>query len=75
MPTPPTVLKNARKIALKAGLKYVYTGNIDDDEGSTTFCPKCKKAVIKRKDLFVLENNIKNGRCRFCRAEIAGVWS
>jgi len=73
-PTPDSILKKARKIALKAGLKYVYTGNIDDDEGSATFCPKCGKAVIKRKDFFVLQNNLKKGACS-CGGRIPGIWS
>lgn len=74
-PTPDSILKKARKIALKAGLKYVYTGNIDDDEGSATFCPKCKKAVIKRRGFSVFEINIEKGKCKFCGAKILGIWS
>jgi pyruvate formate lyase activating enzyme len=39
-PTPPATLSNGRDaIALEAGLHYVYTGNVHDSEGGTTFCP------------------------------------
>ena len=46
--TPPAVLSRARGIALKNGLKYVYTGNVHDPVGGTTFCPGCGTAVIVR---------------------------
>jgi len=72
-PTSFAILKKARKLAMKAGLHYVYTGNISDEEGSTTFCPKCKKALIKRRGFYVSESNIENGKCS-CGETIAGVW-
>lgn len=63
---------HARKIAIDAGMNYVYINNLDWDEGRTTFCPNCKKAVvIRRKNDF--ENYLKNGRC-ICGQEISGVW-
>lgn len=67
-------LKKARNIALALGLHYVYTGNIDDKEGNTTYCPKCNKALIVRKSFSVIENKIKNGKCFNCQEKIAGVW-
>ncbi len=67
-------VRDTRVIALKAGLNYVYTGNISDEEGGTTFCPKCKKAAIIRHGFFVKENNVVNGKCKFCNQRIAGVW-
>jgi pyruvate formate lyase activating enzyme len=66
-------LKQARKIAMDQGLRYVYTGNVPDNEGNNTYCPKCKKAVIKRTEFKVIENNLKNGKCS-CGEMIAGVW-
>ena len=38
----------SRRIALDAGLHYVYTGNIHDSEGGTTYCPSCHAALIVR---------------------------
>ncbi len=74
-PTPVNVLTSARSIALKAGLRYPYIGNIRGvPEGETTFCPKCGKPVIERVVFFVRSNNIQNGKCRFCGTHIAGVW-
>jgi pyruvate formate lyase activating enzyme len=40
-PTPPATLTRAREIALRHGLRYVYTGNVHDTDGGSTFCPGC----------------------------------
>jgi pyruvate formate lyase activating enzyme len=74
-PTPEKTLKEARKICLKVGLKYVYTGNIDDPEGSTTYCPDNHQPVIKRRGYFIEENLVDNsGKAPGCPSQIAGVW-
>lgn len=73
-PTPEETVKNARKICMDVGLKYVYTGNIPDQEGFTTYCPVCGKPVIVRKGYTILENHARDGKCEFCSAEIPGVW-
>ena len=46
--TPPATLRRAREIALRHGLRYVYTGNVHDAEGGRTTCPGCGAAVIER---------------------------
>src|SRR5262249_59994399 len=46
--TPPATLKTARRIALKAGLRYVYTGNIHDGVGQSTYCHGCGATLIRR---------------------------
>src|SRR5262249_26957616 len=51
--TPPATLKTARRIALEAGLRYVYTGNIHDGAGPSTYCPSCGAAPL-RPDLYAL---------------------
>jgi len=73
-PTKPEVLIKARKLALKAGLNFVYTGNILDNEGSTTFCPSCRKPIIMRKGFYVIENKLNKGKCPHCNEKIPGVW-
>ncbi len=47
-PTPPAMLRRARDIARRTGLRYVYTGNTHDPEGETTYCPGCGGALIVR---------------------------
>jgi len=73
-PTPLETLVEARKTAMDAGLKFVYIGNIRQ-EAESTFCPKCKKLLIERIGYFVKQNNISDGKCKFCSTSIAGIWS
>ena len=74
-PTPVKTLEEARKIALRAGLKYVYIGNLPGHEGNNTYCPQCKKRLIHRIHFTVLSNDMKNGKCGFCGYKIAGIWN
>ncbi|MBI5192636.1 MAG: AmmeMemoRadiSam system radical SAM enzyme [Nitrospirae bacterium] len=71
--TPASTLERARKIGLKAGLRYVYTGNIPGDEGEHTFCHNCKSALIHRVGFEIIENYVRESRCPFCGAVIDGV--
>lgn len=73
-PTPLETLVEARKTAMDVGLKFAYIGNIRH-EGENTFCPKCKKLLIERVGFFVKQNNVANGKCKFCNISIPGVWS
>jgi len=72
-PTPPETLHCARKIALKAGLHYVYEGNIFSEAGNT-YCPNCGTLLVRRSWHDVLDNRIKNGVCGKCGTAIPGVW-
>jgi pyruvate formate lyase activating enzyme len=72
-PTPEDVLKQARDLGYKAGLEFVYVGNVYG-WGNDTVCPNCKKLLIKREVFSVLENNIKEGKCAFCKEIIPGVF-
>jgi pyruvate formate lyase activating enzyme len=72
-PTSPETLFKAYKIAKKAGIKYVYTGNIIDDKTSTTYCHRCKKPIIIRHGYQISEYNLlENGSCRYCYASCPG---
>ncbi|MDR0869884.1 MAG: AmmeMemoRadiSam system radical SAM enzyme [Planctomycetaceae bacterium] len=74
--TPPQTLFRAREAARNAGLKYVYTGNIRDAAGQTTYCPQCRQAVIERDGYRILEMQIdEDGCCKFCGQTIAGQFS
>jgi len=71
--TPPATLTRAREIALKAGLNYVYTGNVHDTTGGTTFCPSCHEEVIERDWYDILHYRISpEGECLRCGGKIAG---
>ena len=71
--TPLATLIRARNIALKEGLHYVYTGNVHNKEGDTTFCPNCHTALIER-DWYQINSYRLNkaGNCPACGADIAG---
>ena len=72
--TPKKTLDMAYKIGLEEGINYVYVGNLPGHKGESTYCPSCKKTIIKRIGYTILEINISNGKCDFCGTEIAGVW-
>jgi pyruvate formate lyase activating enzyme len=74
-PTPITTLERAREMAMAKGMHYPYVGNVPGHAGNHTYCPKCKKVVVERQGFFVTRMNIKDGRCKFCRQKIAGVWA
>ncbi len=71
-PTPVEVLKKAQARGKKAGLRYVYLGNIL--ENSDTCCYNCGKILIKRLYLDISENKIKNGRCSSCGTAVDGAF-
>ncbi|MFN7170293.1 MAG: radical SAM protein, partial [Candidatus Omnitrophota bacterium] len=72
-PTPLTLLEKARNIGLALGLRYVYTGNVPGDEGENTYCYNCREVVIRRYGFEILEYNINNSCCKFCKTSIVGV--
>lgn len=67
-----TVLK-AREIGLKAGLYYVYSGNIPGQGGENTYCHKCGALLIERLGFTILQYNVNNGKCPKCHAVVHGV--
>jgi pyruvate formate lyase activating enzyme len=74
-PTPPATLRQARRIAREIGLRYVFTGNVHDPEGQSTYCPRCNELLIGR-DWYELTawNLGADGRCRQCGTACAGVF-
>ena len=72
-PTPPATLTRARRIAVDAGLRYVYTGNVHDREGGTTSCAGCGAALIVR-DWHRIEGYglTPEGTCPQCAAALPG---
>jgi pyruvate formate lyase activating enzyme len=73
-PTPVEALERARQIALNSGLKYVYIGNLAGNPAENTYCPKCKKLLIERRGYFIIQDNIVDGKCKFCGDKIEGIW-
>jgi pyruvate formate lyase activating enzyme len=74
--TPIPSLLRAREIGREAGLRYVYMGNVPQEEGAEdTICPGCGKGVIRRRGLTVVENRLHAGRCPDCNQFVMGRWA
>jgi len=74
-PTPPATLARARNIARNNGLRYVYTGNVHDPTGSSTYCHACRTRVIERDWYRLGEWKLTDGACNHCSTQIPGVFS
>jgi pyruvate formate lyase activating enzyme len=74
-PTPPTTLTRARRIARDNGLRYVYTGNVHDPDGGTTYCPGCGSAVVIRDWYHIRRYALDDrGHCRDCGSRLPGLY-
>lgn len=74
-PTPISTLRRARQLALDQGLLFVYTGNLPDPEGNTTWCPHCAHALIRRDGYTITSWNLSaEGTCRSCNYRLPGVF-
>ena len=74
--TPATTLQRAREIACGEGVRFVYTGNVRDREGGSTFCPGCGDLLIARDWFDVSQNTVgESGQCPRCATVIPGVWA
>ncbi len=74
------ILKRSRDIAISNGLRYVYTGNIHDVTGGSTYCPDCNQLLIER-DWYQLgqwqieySEADQKGYCSKCGTHIHGVF-
>jgi pyruvate formate lyase activating enzyme len=79
--TPLSTLRRAREIARRAGLRYVYTGNVHDPEGDATPCPGCGSSVLERDWYEILGATLTldapghghgSAHCAACGTQIAG---
>ena len=71
--TPPETLARAREIGRLAGLRYVYTGNVHDEGGGSTYCPSCENVVIVRDWYEIPSYRLSDeGGCTFCGTKLAG---
>jgi pyruvate formate lyase activating enzyme len=70
--TPIETLRTAYEIGKKAGLRYVYLGNVL--EGNDTHCYNCGKLLVKRGYLYTNELNLKGNMCPRCNHILDGVF-
>lgn len=77
--TPHETLALARQIALEAGVRFVYTGNVHDKGRQSSYCPNCATRVIGRDWYELSEWNVapvgnSGGCCANCGTRIPGVF-
>ena len=72
--TPMATLIRARNIAKKYGLRYVFTGNVHDSDGGSSYCHACDGLLIERDWYQLGQWHIKNGSCGHCGEGVAGVF-
>ncbi|MFC3285895.1 AmmeMemoRadiSam system radical SAM enzyme [Litchfieldella rifensis] len=74
--TPSATLSRAREIAMANGLRYVFTGNVHDSAGGSTYCHHCGERLIGRDWYALSEWNLTDaGHCRRCGTRCAGVFA
>ena len=69
-PTPVATLEKAYDIGKKAGLRFVYLGNVPGHGAESTVCYSCGKVVIQRFGYDVHVVGVKGSKCKFCGAEL-----
>ncbi len=74
-PTPVRTLIEAREMALSAGMKFVYVGNVGDEELNSTYCPSCGRLLIKRGYFSPSFVGLEGDRCPRCGTRIYGRFS
>lgn len=74
-PTPLSTLVRFRELAMEAGIRYVYVGNVSYREGNNTYCHNCKKLLIERQGYFIPTCNLDGDRCKYCQTVIPGRWT
>ena len=75
--TPPSTLKRAAEIGRRAGLKFVYAGNLPGnvDGLENTHCPHCRELLVERYGYLIQKYNIAaDGSCPKCHTQIPGRW-
>ncbi len=65
-------IERARSIGLKAGLRYVYAGNVASE--TDTVCYKCKKVLVQRSGYRISGISVSEGKCPECQTQINGRW-
>ncbi len=71
-PTPVSAIERAVDIGRKAGLRYVYGGNLPGHSSESTTCPACGALVMARTGNRLIEGRLAGGRCADCGREIPG---
>ena len=69
-PTPLATLERAYNIGRKAGLRFVYIGNVSGHKSESTICYSCGQPVVERVGYQTRVVGLKSSGCKFCGAEL-----
>ena len=73
-PTPISTLETFRELAFKAGIHYVYTGNVPGHDGNNTYCHNCGNLLIRRRGYIIPDYHLNGNSCKYCDTAIPGIW-
>jgi len=76
-PTTPQMLVQAAGIGRRAGLRFVYAGNVTGRVGrlEDTVCPSCDATLVERRAYRIGACHVtRDGRCEACSVSIPGRW-
>ena len=71
-------LIHACEIGRRAGLRYIYAGNLPGKVGrwENTYCPTCNELLVDRYGYLIREVRVTTqGKCPSCATDIPGIWS
>ena len=68
--TPLATLEHAYEIGRKAGLKFIYLGNVPGHVSETTVCFNCGQPVVERVGYQTNVCGLNESRCKYCGAEL-----
>ena len=69
-PTPISTIEHAYEIGQKAGLKFIYAGNIPGHQSESTTCYSCGKTAVERFGYQATVAGLDGSKCKFCGAEL-----
>jgi pyruvate formate lyase activating enzyme len=72
--TPAETCRRAREQAKGFGLRHVYSGNIHDSDGQSTYCPSCGERVIERDWYSLGAYRLDGNQCATCGTVVPGVF-
>jgi len=70
-PTSLVKLKETYNIGKDAGLRYVYIGNVLEEE--KTYCYNCGQDLISRVGFNIVKNVLRDGKCPGCNTALDGL--
>lgn len=72
--TPVLSLHRACRIGQEAGLRYVYSGNVQGDESENTRCANCGQPLIERYGYKIISNHLVENTCANCSRKLEGIF-